>query len=82
LRPPVVFESSDQSADSFFKGDHIVTVAENIRPDISGLKIKDYDTRITLGYAIFSVAFLVLIYAASTSAGTAAGDFAAMSVFP
>ena len=59
-----------------------MTVAESIRRDISGLKVKDYDTRITLGYAIFSMAFLVLIYAASTSAGTAAADFASMSVFP
>jgi hypothetical protein len=59
-----------------------VTVAENIRRDNSNLKVKDYDTRITFCYAIFSIAFLVLIHAASMSAGTAAGDFASMSVFP
>jgi hypothetical protein len=59
-----------------------VTVAENIRRDNSDLKVRDYDTRITFGYAIFSIAFLVLVYAASTSAGTAAADFASMSAFP
>jgi hypothetical protein len=59
-----------------------VTVAENIRRDNSNLKVKDYDTRITLRYAMFSIAFVVLTYAASMSAGTAAGDFASMSVFP
>jgi hypothetical protein len=59
-----------------------VTVAENIRRDNSGLKVKGHDTRITFCYAVFSIAFLVLIYAASISAGTAAGDFASMSAFP
>jgi len=59
-----------------------VTVAENIRRDNSGLKVKDYDTRITFCYATFSIALLVLIYAASMSAGTAAGGFASMSAFP
>jgi hypothetical protein len=59
-----------------------VTVAENIRRNNSELEVKDYDTRITLRYAILAIAFLALIYAASMSAGTAAGDFAAMSVFP
>jgi hypothetical protein len=56
--------------------------AENIRRDNSGLEVRDYDTRIALGYAFFSIAFLVLIYAASIPAGTAAGDLASMSVFP
>jgi hypothetical protein len=36
---------------------------------------------ITFSYAIFSVAFLVLIYAASMSGGTASGEFASMTVF-
>ena len=57
-------------------------VAENIRHDNSELKAKDYDTLITLAYAIFSIAFLVIIYAASMSAGTAPGEFASMTVFP
>jgi hypothetical protein len=57
-------------------------VAEDIRHGNSELKVKDYDTLITLSYAIFSIAFLVLIYAASMSGGTASGEFASMSVFP
>jgi hypothetical protein len=64
------------------KGDIIVTVTENIRHDNSELAVKDHDTRIMLGYAFFSIAFLVLIYAAAMSAGAAPGDFASMSVFP
>jgi hypothetical protein len=56
--------------------------AENIRRDHSEPEVRDYDTRIALGYAFFSIALLVLIYAASTSAGMVAGDFAAMPVFP
>jgi hypothetical protein len=59
-----------------------VTVTENIRRNNSELAVKDYDTRIMLGYAFFTIAFLVLIYAAAMSAGIAAGDFASMSVFP
>lgn len=56
--------------------------AEDIRLDNSELKVKDYDTLITLSYVIFSITFLVIIYAASLSAGTAPGEFASMSVFP
>jgi hypothetical protein len=59
-----------------------VRIAENIRHDNSELMVKDYDALIMLGYAIFSVAVLALIYAASMSAGTAAGEFASMTVFP
>jgi hypothetical protein len=59
-----------------------VRAAENIRSHHSEPKVRDYDARITLSYAIFSIAFLVIIYAASMSAGTAAGEFASMAVFP
>ena len=57
-------------------------IADNIRSDNSELKVKDYDMLITLSYAIFSIVFLVMIYAASISAGTAPGEFASMSAFP
>jgi hypothetical protein len=57
-------------------------VAENIRIDNSESKAEDYDTLITLSYAVFSIKLLVVIYFASLSAGTASGDFATMSVFP
>lgn len=59
-----------------------MTIAENIRRDDSELKVRDHDTKIMLGYALFSIAFLVLIYAGSMAAGMAAGDFASMTVFP
>jgi hypothetical protein len=56
-------------------------VADEIRFDHSKAK-GDYDALIMLSYAVFSITFLLLIYAASTSSGTAPGEFAAMSVFP
>jgi hypothetical protein len=59
-----------------------VRVAENTRRNNSELEVKDYDTLITLSYAIFSIVFLVIIYAASMSAGTAPGELASMTVFP
>jgi hypothetical protein len=59
-----------------------VRIAENNGRDNSELKVKNYDTLIMLSYAISSIAFLVLIHAASMSAGTASGEFALMSVFP
>jgi hypothetical protein len=64
------------------KGENIVKIAENIRHENSELKVKDYDTLITLCYAIFAIAFLVIIYAASMAAGTPPGEFASMTVFP
>jgi hypothetical protein len=56
--------------------------AQDIRNENSEFKVRDYDTLITLSYAIFSMMFLVLIYAASMSAGTPAGALASMTVFP
>lgn len=57
-------------------------VAENVRLENSDLKVERYDKLITLSYAIFSIAFLVIIYVASQSAGTASGEFASISAFP
>jgi hypothetical protein len=57
-------------------------VAENIRIDNSEPNVKDYDALITLSYVVFSITFLVILYVASLSAGTASSDFASMSVFP
>jgi hypothetical protein len=39
-------------------------------------------TTILLGYAILAIVFLTAMYFASTSSGTAAADFATMTVFP
>jgi hypothetical protein len=57
-------------------------VAENIRIDNSEPNVKDYDALIALSYVVFSITFLVILYVASLSAGTASSDFASMSVFP
>jgi hypothetical protein len=63
-------------------GDDILSVSEEIHLDNSTPTHNDYDGLIILSYAIFAIIFLVAVYAASMSSGTASGDFAAMSVFP
>lgn len=45
-------------------------------------KIRNYDAPIMLGYLVLSIVFLVALYAASTSPGTAPGDFVSMVAFP
>jgi hypothetical protein len=55
--------------------------ADEIRLGNSRLRNVDTDMLILFSYAIFAIAFLALIYAASAP-GTAAGDFASMSAFP
>jgi hypothetical protein len=57
-------------------------VAENIRLDDSKLKVKYYDTLITLSGAIILIVFLAAICAASMSPGTTADEFASMSAYP
>ena len=57
-------------------------VADEIRLDNSKIDSSKYDGLITLSYAIFAITFLVMIYAASMSSGTASSEFASMSAFP
>jgi hypothetical protein len=45
-------------------------------------KVRDHDASIMLGYLVLSIIFLVALYSASISPGTAPGDFASMIVFP
>jgi hypothetical protein len=45
-------------------------------------KVRNHDASIMLGCLILSVIFLVALYSASMSAGTAPGDFASMVAFP
>ena len=46
------------------------------------LKVKHYDRTILLAYVALTIAFLIVIYMASMSPGTAPGEFASMTVFP
>lgn len=46
------------------------------------VEVKNYDMSILIGYSIFAIVFLVVIYFDSISPGTAAGDFASVTVFP
>jgi hypothetical protein len=43
---------------------------------------RNSDTTIILGYSILAIVFLIAMYFASMSSGTAPGDFATMIVFP
>jgi hypothetical protein len=43
---------------------------------------RNRDTAILLGYSILAIVFLIAMYLASTSSGTAPADFATMTVFP
>jgi hypothetical protein len=51
-------------------------------PETKNLEAKNYDMSILLGYSIFAIVFLIVVYFDSMSPGTAPGDFAAMTVFP
>lgn len=53
--------------------------AQRKADDVAG---KNYDMSILLGYSIFAIVFLVVVYFDSISPGAAAGDFALTTVFP
>jgi hypothetical protein len=63
-------------------GDDTLGVSGEIHLNNSKPEYKDYDALITTSYAVFAIIFLLAIYAASMSPGTASGDLASMSVFP
>jgi hypothetical protein len=44
--------------------------------------VRSRDTTILVGYSILAIVFLIAIYFASISSGTAPADFATMTVFP
>ena len=46
------------------------------------VEVKSYDMSILLGYSVFAIVFLVVVYLDSISPGTASVDFASMTVFP
>jgi hypothetical protein len=46
------------------------------------VEVRNYDMSILLGYSIFAIIFLIVVYFDSVSPGTAAGDFVSMTVFP
>jgi hypothetical protein len=60
----------------------MMKVAQPSHINSAKLKVKHYDTTILLAYVALTIAFLIVIYMASTSPGTAPGEFASMTVFP
>jgi hypothetical protein len=63
-------------------GDDTLSVSGEIHFDSSKPAHNNHDRLIILSYVIFAIIFLLAIYAASMSPGTASGDLASMSVFP
>jgi hypothetical protein len=59
-----------------------MTVAGEIPFNQSKLASRNLGRLISLSYVGFAVVFVLLIWAASTSSGTASGDFASMTAFP
>ena len=57
-------------------------IAEQTRLDVAQRQVKNRDAIVLLGYSLFAIVFLIEVYFASMSSGTAAGDFASMIVFP
>jgi hypothetical protein len=45
-------------------------------------EVRSRDTTILIGYSILAIVFLIAMYFASTSSGTAPADFATMTAFP
>lgn len=45
-------------------------------------QVQSRDTTILVGYSILAIVFLIAMYFASMSSGTAPADFATMTVFP
>ena len=61
---------------------HIMTVADETILNRSKQAGRNFNRLIALSYAVFAIVFAGLIFAASTSPGTASGVIASMSVFP
>jgi hypothetical protein len=59
-----------------------MAIAQHTRFEIASGELRSRDITILLGYAAFAVMLLVAIYFDSMAAGTAPGDFAAMTVLP
>jgi hypothetical protein len=59
-----------------------MTVADETILNRSRQAGRNFDRLIVLSYAVFSIILTALIFAASTSPGTASGEIASMSVFP
>ncbi len=49
-------------------------IAEQTRFDVAQRQVKNRDAIVLLGYSMFAIVFLIEIYFASMSSGTAAGD--------
>lgn len=59
-----------------------MTVADETILNRSKQAGRNFNRLIAVSYAVYAIVFMALIFAASTSPGTASGAIASMSVFP
>jgi hypothetical protein len=57
-------------------------IAQHTKFETAQSDVRSHDMAILRGYAAFAIVLLVAVYLGSMAAGTAPGDFAAMTVFP
>ncbi len=57
-------------------------IAQQSRFATAKPKVRSHDTAILLGYSILAMVFLIAMFFASMSSGTAPVDLATMTVFP
>jgi hypothetical protein len=57
-------------------------IAQQSRFATTKREVRSHDTAILLGYSVLAIAFLIAMFFASMSPGTAPVDFATMTVFP
>jgi hypothetical protein len=62
--------------------DVMMKVTQPSHINSAALKVKHSDTTILLAYMALTIVFLIAIYMASMSPGTAPGEFSSMTVFP
>ncbi|WP_213736380.1 hypothetical protein [Bradyrhizobium sp. dw_411] len=58
-----------------------ITEQFTVQHHLEDVEVKNYDMPIILGYSIFAIVFLIVVYFDSVSPGTALGDFASTIVF-
>jgi hypothetical protein len=59
-----------------------MALAQQVRLTATKSNERSHDTSILLGYSIFAIVALIVIYLVSGGPGTEAADFANMTVFP
>jgi hypothetical protein len=59
-----------------------MTIIRQANFETASGELKNYDTKILVGYVASAILLLIAIYLASMSSGTTPNEFASMAVFP